>query len=196
VRFRGWLTISAGLGLGALVAIQASRLAYLGRQEAARDEARGLSAALRGRLDFHRLMLDLNGTAMRRALQDLGRWPQGLEWAGLYGPDRGPLSSAGGTSSGGPADADFEALAACGPGDLPVLRQLPDGKFMAVTRFRIGERDLTLAMVLAVEGWRPGAAGLWSVLATCLTALVAAAFLLVWLGAIDILATRRPPPVG
>lgn len=196
MRLRGWLSISAGLALGMLIAIQASRLVSLGRQEAARDEARGLTEALRGRLDFQRLMLDLNGASMRQALQDLGRWPRALEWAGLYASGNSPISSAGETSAGGPVDGDFDALAASSPGDLPMLRELPDSKFMAMTRFRIGERDLTLAMVLAPEGWRPGAAGLWSVLATCLTALVAAALLLVWLGATDILAARRPPPAG
>jgi len=192
VRLRGWLSISAGLGLGVLVAFQASRLVHLGRQEAARDEARGLSEALRWHLDFQRLMLDLNGASMRQALRDLGRWPHALEWAGLYESDSRPISSAGETSAGGPVPKDFEALAASGPADLPVLRELPNGKFLAVTRFRIGERELTLAMVLAVEGWRPGAAGLWSVLATCLTALVGAALLLVWLGAANVLAARRP----
>jgi hypothetical protein len=194
VRLRGWLTISAGLCLGLLTAFQASRLRQLGLREAARDEARDLAAELRWRLDLNRAMLDLNGASMGRALREIGRWPHPLEWAGLYGSGERPLASAGDGSRHGPGEADRRALAAAAPEDLPVVRPLADDRFLAMTRLRIGERDLALAMVLAPPGWRPGADGIWSAISVCLVALAAAALLLVWHGASDILAIRRPPP--
>jgi hypothetical protein len=192
VRLRGWLTISAGLALGLLTAAQAWQLKQLGLSEAARDHARELTASLRWRLELSRATLDLNDSSMALAVREFGRWPHPLEWAGLYGPGRRLVGWAGERPSGySLSDADSAALASTEPEDLPTIRPLAGDRFLALTRLRIGERELTLAMVLAPSGWRAAAAGFWSVLSVCLAALAAAALLLVWHGTTDILVLRR-----
>jgi hypothetical protein len=182
-----------GLLLALLTAYQASRFKQLGLQEAARDEARGLSETLRARLDLGRAMLDLNAASMRDALMDLGRWPHPLEWAGLYDAGGQPIASTAADPGGVPFpdNLHLQTLVPAAPEDLPWLRSLGGGRFLAVTRLQVGERELTMAMVLAPEGWRPGAAGLWSAMSTCLLGLAAAAVLLIWHGAADVLS--RPP---
>jgi len=192
MRLRGWLTVAAGLCLALLVSRQAVRLDRLGREEAARDEARGLTEAVRSRLEISRAMLDLNDASMARTLVEVGRWPSTLRWAALYtneDPAR-PLAESGTRAGPLPEEGDLRSLGRAAPESLPVMRAIPGDAFMALTRLRIGARDLTLAMVLAPQGWRQGAAGIWSVTVTCLAALAGAALLLVWHGSVDILSSR------
>jgi hypothetical protein len=202
VRLRGYLTMSAGLLLALLTAFQSVRLRHLALHEAARDEARGLAASLRARLDLDRALLDLNAASMREALGDLGRWPHPLEWAGLYRAARSdcPAASAGTGEDGVPGDEDLRRLAAAAPEDLPLLRSLGGGRYLAMDRLRIGDGELALAMLLAPEGARPGSEGLWSAMSACLLGVAAAACLLIWHGATDVLGARaaarpgrRPP---
>ena len=172
-----------------MVAIQAVSLERLGREEAARDQARDLAASVRWRLELGRAMLDLNAPAMRRALDELGRWPHPLEWAGLYDADGEPLS----TTTGAPAvaRAEIQALARTRPDELPVVKPLGDKRFLALTRLRIGAREMVLAMGLAPEGWRPGAAPIWSAMVADLAALAGAALFLAFRGTAQVLAGRR-----
>lgn len=194
----GWLTVLAGLLLSAVVVVQAVSLERLGLEEAARDEARGLAASLRARLELDRAMLDLNGPGMRRALDQLGGWPHSLESAGLYEPDGRELSATAGAPA--PAGAELEALARARPEEMPVVKALGGRKFLALTRLKVGAREMVLAMGLAPQGWRPGAARIWSAMVIDLAALAGAALFLALRGAAQALAARRaasgcrPPP--
>ena len=172
--------------------VQAVSLERLGLEEAARDEARGLAASLRARLEIDRAMLDLNGPGMRRALDQLGRWPHPLEWAGLYGPDGRELAASVGAPV--PARAEFEALARARPDELPAVKALGGRKYMALTRLQVGASEMVLVMGLAPEGWRPGAARLWSAMVIDLAALAGAALFLALRGAAQVRAGRGPAP--
>ncbi|HOX06639.1 MAG TPA: hypothetical protein PK280_09570 [Planctomycetota bacterium] len=197
MRLRGWLTVASGLALGLLVAFQSSRLLQTARRDSARDAARGLSEALRCRLELSRIMLDLNSASMESALRELGRWPQRLESAAIFqgsGAHPGLRASSGEAAARAVSGGGLAEMEAVATEDLPIVRDLPGERFLAMTRMRVGQADLSLVMVLAPGGFRPEIESLWGSLSVCLMALAAAAMLLVWLGMGELLSARRRNP--
>lgn len=193
LRLRGALTLAAGALLGAVALAQAAQLSRLntdGRLAAARAEARAETRALRCRLELSRAMLDLNGAAMRRALDELvAESGSRLAWAELLEPDGRRIAATAGAREPSRSDLDPERLG--DSGDRPVLRPLEGGGLLAVEPVAVGGRRLLLALGLAEtdagDDWAP----LVAVIKANLLALGSAALMLLARGAVDVLAARK-----
>jgi hypothetical protein len=195
MRLTGPLTAAAGVLLAVVTVLQATYLLRVSarvRGQCARAELRGLSEALRWRLEGDLHMRDHNAPAMRRALSDLVSTSPALEWAALYEPDGRRLAA------GGPAlEVSAEHLRsanAARPEALPELQRLEGEGLLGLTRLQVAEREMVLAAGFAAAAPQPAAGRLAALVAGALIAGLAASLLLVTRGAIETYASRRKSP--
>lgn len=190
---RGWLTIAAGVLLGAVALAQGAQLRRAsadGRLTAGRGEARAEARALRWRLELDRALLNLNSSAMQRALDELvAESGSRLAWAALLEPDGRRIAATPG--AGQPARSDLDPDRLDRAEELPAIRRLPGGGLLALEPVTVGGRRMLLTLGLAADETGPDWAPLASVLAANLLALGSAALMLAARGTADLLGARR-----
>ncbi len=190
-RLIGPLTAAAGVLLAAVTLLQATHLRNLSlrvRRAQARAEMRGLGEGLRWRLERDLVLRDLNTPATERALREMVADSDSLRWAALYEPEGRRLAE------GGPAvrlSPDQLAVATTARrGGLPAVQELSDGELLGLTRLWVAQREMVLAAGFSPKG-EPAPASMGRLTAGALCAGLAASFLLVARGLIEMLAGRR-----
>lgn len=187
-RLTGPLSAATGVLLAAVTLLHAAYLWNLPsrvRGEYARAELRGLSQALRCRLERDLKLLDHNAPAMERALQELVAGSTSLRWAALYEAEGRRLAEAGPAARLRP-----DQLAAARRERLPQIHRLSAGEILGLTRLWVAEREMVLAAGFSPEG-ETAADRLGPIIAGALAAGLAASFLLVARGLIETAAARR-----
>lgn len=189
------MTALAGALLAAVTIVQALHLAGLRaatRRTAARAEARGLTEALRCRLEQQRALYDLNSPAMERSLADLAAHDPALAWAALHESSGRRLAAAGPAEEIAPES--FDRTAGAAPDELPLVQEGPENRLLALTRLQVGERELVLALALAPADEDLESAGLAFLIPAGLSAGLAASALLLLRGLAEAAAGRRKGP--
>ncbi len=190
MRLNGPLTAAAGTLLLVLTALHVRHLRLIPvhlQLESARSELRGLSAAIRWRLERDLALQDQNAPSMKRALRGAVTDSPSLEWAALHATSGKRLAAAG------PAP-DLPASLFAGAGGRsdgqPEVFETDGGRVRGLARIWIAERE----MVLAVGFLRPASPLADRVRALSLGTLAAgvtAALLLMVKGLGEIAAARR-----
>ncbi len=157
------------------------------RSEQARAELRGLGEALRWRLERDLVLRDHNTPTTERALRELVADSASLRWAALYEPGGRRLAE------GGPAvrlrPDQLAPATTARRGRLPAVQKLSDGELLGLTRLWVAQREMVLAAGFSLEGVSaPASMGMLTAGALC--AGLAASFLLVARGLIEMLAGR------
>jgi hypothetical protein len=191
MRTSGPLTAAVGILLAAVTVFQAVYLRELGfrvRTQCVRSEMRGLAAALNARLERDLALLDHNAPSTERALTGLAAdWPS-LDWALLTGAD-GTRLACSGTAPALPAE-ELDAAARAPLAELPRIHRTGGDTLAALTRLRVGERDMVLAAGLSGEA-AALTGPLWALGVGTLCAGLGAALLLVVRGLVETAAARR-----